>query len=76
MNSDLCLLDEPDKYIYGPKARYAYSKSYLTILYLIAGYGEKEFLKKIHQKADGSELNLWLNSLIEKGLDKEIDSLP
>lgn len=55
MNEDLCLLDDPNKYRYGPRAQYGYARSFLAIYALVEKMGEDSFFQKIHRVAENME---------------------
>lgn len=73
MTEDLCLLDDPAKYSYGPLANYAYNKAFLAVEYLIAQNGEEIIFKMLPSLSCQKKLSGWLNLIVGKNLDENID---
>jgi len=47
MVEDLCLLDDPKKYCYGPRARYAYGKAFLAVAQHKEKCGKDRFFEEL-----------------------------
>ena len=73
MTEDLCLLDNPPEYTYGPKASYGYARSFLTIDYFIDRYGEESFFNTVSEAVAKGKVEEWINSLSDDEPDKRID---